>query len=77
MASPHRNGVRVTGRVVRIVREKGFGFIRADRPPVVEYFFHRSACGDAWDTLCEHQPVSFLAADGAKGPRAELIEILG
>jgi len=43
---------RMSGTIKRLVRDKGFGFIGADRG--AEYFFHRSACpGDTFDRLRE------------------------
>lgn len=68
---------RLTGRVIRIVREKGFGFIRVDGGKA-EYFFHRSACPiGVFETLVDDDAVSFTPAEGAKGPRAESVELLG
>jgi CspA family cold shock protein len=61
---------RMNGTIKRLVRDKGFGFIAADRG--VEYFFHRSACpGNTFDQLRERQAVSFDVGEGPKGPRAE------
>lgn len=61
----------MTGKIVRIVRDKGFGFLRGEDNK--EYFFHRSAVKNAdWDTLAEGSEVSeFEDASGPKGPRAE------
>jgi CspA family cold shock protein len=61
---------RMNGTIKRLVKDKGFGFIAADRG--VEYFFHRSACtGNTFDQLGEGQAVSFDVGEGPKGPRAE------
>jgi CspA family cold shock protein len=61
---------RMNGTIKRLARDKGFGFIAADRG--AEYFFHRSACtGAAFDQLQEGQSVSFDVGEGPKGPRAE------
>ncbi|HEY5616667.1 MAG TPA: cold shock domain-containing protein [Vicinamibacterales bacterium] len=60
----------MNGTIKRLVRDRGFGFIAAERG--VEYFFHRSACmGDTFDRLREGQAVSFEVGEGPKGPRAE------
>ena len=64
---------RMNGTIKRLVRDKGFGFIAADRG--AEYFFHRSACtGDTFDQLREGQSVSFDVGEGPKGPRAENVK---
>jgi len=67
---------RMSGTIKRLVRDKGFGFIGADRS--AEYSFHRSACpGDAFDRLREGQSVSFDVGEGPKGPRAENVQSEG
>ena len=58
-----------TGRVTKILREKGFGFLREDGTGG-EYFFHRSSAED-FDQLREGQPVNFTATHAPKGLRAE------
>jgi CspA family cold shock protein len=64
---------RLAGTVRKIVREKGFGFIRDEAGR--EYFFHHSAC-DAFERLTEGAAVTFAAAPPSnKGPRAELVRI--
>ena len=67
---------RMKGTIKRLARDKGFGFISADRG--AEYFFHRSACpGDTFDRLQEGQSVSFDVGEGPKGPRAENVKSEG
>jgi cold shock CspA family protein len=45
----------MNGTIKRLVRDKGFGFIGADRG--AEYFFHRSACtGNTFEGLREGSP---------------------
>lgn len=63
----------MTGKIVRLVRDKGFGFLRGSDGK--EYFFHRSAIQNAeWDSVQEGAPISqFIDADGPKGPRAESV----
>ena len=52
------------GTIKRLVRDKGFGFIRASDGN--EYFFHQSACQDVpFDALHEGQNVTF---DTGQGP---------
>ena len=60
----------MNGTVVRLMREKSFGFIKGDNK--VEYFFHKSALKNCrFEELGEGQEVTFEDADGEKGPRAE------
>lgn len=66
-------GTKTTGTVVRIVREKAFGFIKAESGQ--EFFFHRSAV-EEFDDLQEGDTVQFIRGEGAKGPRAESVERL-
>jgi CspA family cold shock protein len=58
-----------SGTIKRLVRDRGFGFIRDDNGQ--EWFFHRSAVRDSgFDQLNEGQRVSFEEEPSAKGPRA-------
>lgn len=60
------------GTIKRLVRDRGFGFIRSEGGE--EFFFHRSTVrGGAanFDTLNEGQRVEFEIGNSAKGPRAE------
>lgn len=58
-----------SGTIKRLVRDRGFGFIRDDGGQ--EWFFHRSAVSQgAFDELSEGQRVSFDEETSAKGPRA-------
>ncbi len=57
------------GTIKRLVRDRGFGFIRDDGGQ--EWFFHRSAVRDStFDQLNEGQRVSFEEEPSTKGPRA-------
>lgn len=61
----------MTGKIVRIMRDKNFGFIKGDHGSE-EYFFHASALKNAkFEDVEEGQEVTFEDADTAKGPRAE------
>jgi cold shock protein len=57
-----------SGTIKRLVRDRGFGFIRDDGGQ--EWFFHRSAVQGSFDQLNEGQRVSFEEEPSAKGPRA-------
>lgn len=70
---PNDNELRA-GRVTRLVRDRGFGFIRSDENKT-EYFFHRSAAED-FDALTEGVLVEFVVVPSAKGPRAERVVVL-
>ena len=57
------------GTIKRLVRDRGFGFIRDDGGQ--EWFFHRSSVkAGAFEELNEGQRVSFDEEPSAKGPRA-------
>ena len=56
------------GTIKRIVRDRGFGFIRDDGGQ--EWFFHRSSVEGSFDQLNEGQRVSFDEEPSGKGPRA-------
>ena len=65
----------MNGTIVRIVSEKGFGFIRSNDSGV-EYFFHRSAVkAGTFERLERGQKVTFEGGDGPKGPRAEDVRV--
>jgi CspA family cold shock protein len=64
------------GTVLRIVADKGFGFIRATDGDNKEYFFHRSALKNvSFSELAEGDEVEFEDSEGEKGPRAEDIYV--
>lgn len=57
------------GTIKRLIRDRGFGFIRSEDGQ--EVFFHRSALqGLDFDGLREGERVSFELERGSKGPRA-------
>jgi cold shock CspA family protein len=65
---------RTSGTVIRLVRDKGFGFLRAVSG--IEYFFHRSSVtSGSFDTLSEGDAVMFDPVEGQKGPRAERVAV--
>jgi CspA family cold shock protein len=65
-----------SGTIKRVVREKGFGFIRAEDG--AEHFFHRSGVrGVAFEQLREGQRVEFTPEPSTKGPRASDVRVAG
>ncbi len=57
------------GKIKRLIRERGFGFITAENGR--EIFFHRSAlAGVNFDALEEDIDVEFELEKGPRGPRA-------
>jgi len=66
--------LRHSGTVIRLVKDKGFGFIAADGGNA-EHFFHRSACAFDFEQLQEGAAVTFEPSVGEKGPRAEQVEL--
>lgn len=65
----------LTGIVVRVVAEKGFGFLMGDDK--LERFFHKSQLLDqtTWP-IRENTRVSFEHLDNDKGPRAAKIAVI-
>src|SRR5687767_3123069 len=58
-----------SGTIKRLVRDRGFGFIRDEGGQ--EWFFHRSSVeAGSFDQLNEGERVSFDEEPSAKGPRA-------
>jgi CspA family cold shock protein len=57
------------GQIAKIVRDKGFGFIKGEDGK--EYFFHRSSLDDGvFDALQPGDAVQFIAMQTHKGMRA-------
>jgi CspA family cold shock protein len=68
--SPSPSGPRCRGRIKKMVRDRGFGFIRGDDGK--EVFFHRSGLGGTdYDSLSEGDAVEYVVQEGPRGPRAE------
>lgn len=64
-----------TGKIKKIVRERGFGFISDTDGR--ELFFHQSSIMDAqFDSLKEDQDVEFEVEKSPKGPRAVNVKIV-
>jgi CspA family cold shock protein len=63
-----------TGRIKKLVRDRGFGFIRATDGR--EIFFHRTGLLNAdFDNLSEEQEVEFEIEDTPKGLRATNVQL--
>ena len=64
------SGPRLKGKIKKMVRDRGFGFIRGDDGK--EVFFHRSGMtGADYDLLSEGDAVEYVVQEGPRGPRAE------
>lgn len=62
------------GTITRIVGKNGFGFITGS--DLNNYFFHHSDLrGVSFEDLVLHQPVTFRAEDGVKGPAARDVQL--
>ncbi|MBI2962447.1 MAG: cold shock domain-containing protein [Deltaproteobacteria bacterium] len=61
----------MTGRIKKVVRDKGFGFIEPDDGSD-DVFFHRSRLGAKvqFEDLREGDEVQFQVRPGEKGPQA-------
>jgi cold shock CspA family protein len=66
----------MTGKIERIVEEKGLGFIAGDDGQ--DYVFHRSALppGEPFDQLLQGVSVTFDTVHDPKGLRAEAVRIV-
>jgi CspA family cold shock protein len=63
-----------SGTIKRLVRDRGFGFIRDDGGQ--DWFFHKSSVGPTvFEQFNEGQRVSFEEEPSAKGPRAGNVRI--
>jgi CspA family cold shock protein len=64
------SGPKARGRIKKMVRDRGFGFIRGDDGK--EVFFHRSGLSGAdYDALSEGDVVEYVIQEGPRGARAE------
>ena len=63
-------GPKCRGKIKKMVRDRGFGFIRGDDGK--EVFFHRSGLNAAdYDGLNEGDTVEYVVQEGPRGARAE------
>ena len=75
-AAPAPSGPRVKGRIKKLVRDRGFGFVRGDDGK--EVFFHRSGLGSTdYDGLSEGDVVEYVVQEGPRGARAENVRQIG
>ena len=64
-----------TGKIKKVVQERGFGFISDTDGK--EVFFHQSSLVDAqFDALKDGQSVEFEIENSPKGPRAVKVSIV-
>ncbi len=64
-----------TGKIKKLVRERGFGFISDTDGR--EVFFHQSSIIEKkFDALTEDQKVEFEIEESPKGPRAVSIRVV-
>jgi CspA family cold shock protein len=64
------SGPKCKGKIKKMVRDRGFGFIRGDDGK--EVFFHRSGLNAAeYDGLNEGDAVEYVVQEGPRGARAE------
>ena len=64
------SGPKCKGKIKKMVRDRGFGFIRGDDGK--EVFFHRSGLNAAdYDGLSEGDSVEYVVQEGPRGARAE------
>ena len=63
-------GPKGKGKIKKMVRDRGFGFIRGDDGK--EVCFHRSGLNAAdYDALSEGDNVEYVVQEGPRGARAE------
>ena len=72
-ARDDREDAVAQGTIKRVVKDKGFGFIRDDRGN--EFFFHRSSVDGDFTRLNEGQHVDFDEEPSPKGPRAGHVRV--
>jgi len=69
------SGPKVQGKIKKLVRERGFGFVRGDDGK--EVFFHRSGLGPTdYDALAEGDTVEYVVQEGPRGARAENVRAI-
>jgi len=72
-STPAPTGPKSRGRIKKMVRDRGFGFIRGDDGK--EVFFHRSGLNGAdYDQLSEGDAVEYVIQEGPRGARAEHVK---
>jgi CspA family cold shock protein len=68
-------GPKSRGRIKKMVRDRGFGFIRGEDGK--EVFFHRSGMAGAdYDNAAEGDTVEYVIQEGPRGARAEHVRTI-
>jgi CspA family cold shock protein len=68
-------GPKSRGRIKKMVRDRGFGFIRGEDGK--EVFFHRSGMnGSDYDNVAEGDTVEYVIQEGPRGARAEHVRAI-
>jgi CspA family cold shock protein len=71
--APAVGGPKCKGKIKKMVRDRGFGFIRGDDGK--EVFFHRSGLNPGeYDGLNEGDYVEYVVQEGPRGARAEHVK---
>ena len=66
-------GPKSRGKIKKMVRDRGFGYIRGEDGK--EVFFHRSGMnGSEYDSMEEGQTVEYVIQEGPRGARAEYVK---
>jgi cold shock CspA family protein len=66
------------GRVARLFRRRGYGFIETFEVPPREVYFHRNSLPENdFDALAVGQEVRFHEEEGEKGPQASTVVVQG
>jgi CspA family cold shock protein len=66
-------GPKSRGKIKKMVRDRGFGFIRGEDGK--EVFFHRSGMnGSDYDSMDEGDVVEYVIQEGPRGARAEYVK---
>jgi len=63
-----------TGKIKKLIRDRGFGFI-SDTDGRELFFHQNSMVGTPFDTLAGDEKVEFEVEDSPKGPRAVNISV--
>jgi CspA family cold shock protein len=67
------SGPKSRGKIKKMVRDRGFGFIRGEDGK--EVFFHRSGMnGSDYDSMDEGDTVEYVIQEGPRGARAEFVK---
>jgi len=75
MKSLRKEAIGLKGKIMRLIRLRGFGFIRTENGE--EVFFHRSALeGKNFDALDEGTSVEVNLTRGPKGLRAANVRVV-